>query len=321
MPAPKPLKRACLALGTVQLGQPYGVANLTGMPSEHEALELIRAAIRADIRILDTARAYGLSEQRIGLALADPGLPALTVVTKLDPLTRVAAEASPQFVTGEAHASLNASRRALRRERLDVVLLHRALHRWSWQGAAWEVLRAERRAGKIARIGISVGSPADADMALNDPEVEFLQLPFNILDRRWEESGIADKLRARSEVTTCVRSVLLQGLLADTPGTRWPRVAGVDPHDVLGRLRRLGHSLGRSDLIDLCIAYVRAHDWIDTMVIGVETAAQLAEIQLRFERPPLDNQARIFVIEELPRYSEEFLTPSRWARGTSEIEG
>jgi aryl-alcohol dehydrogenase-like predicted oxidoreductase len=313
MPVLTQPKVAHLVLGTVQLGQPYGVANLTGMPTEHEAVDLLRTAMRTGIRTLDTARAYGTSEHRIGLALADASLPPVTIVTKLDPLAHLAPDSSPAIARRAAQESLASSRRALGRERLDVVLLHRAAHRVMWSGAVWRTLLGERQAGGIERLGVSVASPEEARAAIADCEVEHLQLPFNLLDYRWQQGGVLQALHERPDVTTHVRSVLLQGLLAGIPGTKWPKLPGVDPHDVLGRLSNIARSLGRSGLVDLCIAFVRAKDWIDGIVIGVETGAQLAGILASFERLPLAPHQADFVTRELPRYPESLLTPSRWS--------
>lgn len=44
-----------LALGTVQLGLPYGAANVTGMPTEEEAVAIVREAVAGGVRELDTA--------------------------------------------------------------------------------------------------------------------------------------------------------------------------------------------------------------------------------------------------------------------------
>jgi hypothetical protein len=47
-----------LALGTVQLGLPYGAANSTGMPTEEEAVAIVREAVAGGVRELDTAHGY-----------------------------------------------------------------------------------------------------------------------------------------------------------------------------------------------------------------------------------------------------------------------
>ncbi|HWT34555.1 MAG TPA: aldo/keto reductase, partial [Microbacterium sp.] len=72
-----------LILGTAQLGMRYGAANGHGLPSSGAAREILVAASRAGISHVDTARAYGLSENRIGDAFQRGLSEHLSVVTKL----------------------------------------------------------------------------------------------------------------------------------------------------------------------------------------------------------------------------------------------
>ena len=60
------LKLSKFTLGTVQLGMEYGVANKTGKPSMEKAHEIIGTALSNGVNSLDTAAAYGNSEEVIG---------------------------------------------------------------------------------------------------------------------------------------------------------------------------------------------------------------------------------------------------------------
>lgn len=295
-----------LVLGTAQLGLVYGVVNGAGMPGQVDAIAMLRAAAAAGIRVIDTARAYGEAERRIGLALASSDV---TVITKLDPLAQIA-PADPHGAAAAAAASLAASRATLQRQHLDVVLLHRAVHRTAWDGAVWRVLCAERTAGRIGGLGVSAQAPREALEALADPEVVHIQLPFNLLDHRWEE--VIDALREKPQVTVHIRSVLLQGLLAGAADARWPAIAGVEPCRLLGRLRELARQFGRSGLVDLCFAYAGAQDWIDGIVVGMETRNQLTANLELFARPPLTNEETDALA--LPRVPDALLDPAQWPR-------
>lgn len=308
-------KQARLVLGTVQLGLPYGAANVTGMPTTEAAIGLVRAAVRNGIAFLDTAHAYGEAEHRIGLALDSPS--DVVVATKLDPLTFLPVTASASEAERAAAASLAASRDALKRQKLDVVLLHRANHRTLWNGAAWKRMLAERSDGGIDRIGVSAQNPAEALDALADPDVGHIQLPFNILDHRWMQSDFLSAVRSRPDVTIHVRSVFLQGLLAGTAAARWPKVSGVDPDRVRENLASLQRRLNRTSLTDLCIAFVRAQPWIDGIVVGMETIEQLHENLALFERTPLDSAEASAAGEILPVLPESFLDPARWPASQS----
>jgi len=306
-----PGRKDGLVLGTAQLGLRYGVANSAGMPADSEAIGLVRKAVAGGVRTIDTARAYGDAERRVGLAL-QPGSPPTAIVTKLDPLDRIAPDASPELAAAAARESIALSCRALARERLDVLALHRAAHRRMWQGAVWRLLLEERRQGRIDRLGVSVQSPQEALEALVDPDVGHLQLPFNVLDNRWVETGVIEAIGKRADVIVHVRSVLLQGLLAGLTDDRWPVVAGVVPHEILGGLRRLVHELRRLSPADLCVAYVRAQPWIDGVVIGMETPSQLTENLALFDAKPLALDEARAVETRLPRVPEALLDPARW---------
>ena len=53
-------------LGTVQFGLKYGINNSHGMPAEKSMRKILDYAFSQNIKILDTAEAYGVSQQRIG---------------------------------------------------------------------------------------------------------------------------------------------------------------------------------------------------------------------------------------------------------------
>ena len=55
-----------LALGTVQFGLPYGIVNPAGQVSHDEAVAIVNHAWAMGLDTLDTAIAYGESEQRLG---------------------------------------------------------------------------------------------------------------------------------------------------------------------------------------------------------------------------------------------------------------
>ncbi|MEJ1935651.1 aldo/keto reductase, partial [Nostoc sp. NIES-2111] len=302
-----------LVLGTAQLGMPYGIANTTGTPDEGEAVALVQAALAGGIRTIDTARAYGDAELRVGLALSG-SRERVTVVTKADPLTGVDAGAPAFLARDKTLESLAMSRDMLQMVALDVVLLHRASHRRYWGGAVWDVLRRERDAGAIRRIGVSVQSPAELADSLDDPEVSHVQLPFNLLDHRWEEAGLPDRLRKRGDVTVHARSVFLQGLLAAESGAPWPNVPGADPVEIEMAGRDLAAELGLAGLPGLALAYARSQDWIDGVVIGVETEAQLAANLASFGDPRLTDAAMVRIRSTVPRVPDRLLDPSAWPR-------
>jgi aryl-alcohol dehydrogenase-like predicted oxidoreductase len=302
-------KTAALVLGCVQLGLAYGAANKTGKPSAAAAISLLRRAAERGIARFDTARAYGDSEDRLGEAFSGHRA---GIITKLSPLSGLSPDASPAEAQEAADASVMASLAALRRERLDCLLLHRAMHRTSHGGAIWQRLLEHCSAGRIAELGVSVQSPEEALAVLGDSEVRHIQMPFNFLDWRWREA--MEACRKRPEVTVHVRSVFLQGLLTAGDPAIWPHLAGVEPEQVLALVTELVRDLGRDSAADLCLAYARGQGFIDGVVVGVETEVQLDDNLRLAGKPPLSQEDVRRVEERVPRLPEQLLNPALWPK-------
>jgi spore coat polysaccharide biosynthesis protein SpsF len=302
-----------MTLGTAQLGARYGIANRTGMPDQQTARTIVREAVRHGVTGIDTARAYGEAERRIGLALAGGLDRQVRVTSKLEPLDWLTgAESDPQ-IRAAVDASLFRSCTELGLERLDALLLHRWSHRRAAEGRIWRRLRELQAEGRIGRLGASVQSPAEAVEAIRDPEVTHLQLPYNLLDWRWERSEFPALAAARPEVAIEARSVFLQGLLL-LDAERWPAVPGHRAAETVRALDACLGETGRRSRAELCVAYVLGSPWIGSAVVGVETPGQLAETLALFRNPPLSAAEAARLRERLPQVPEQVLDPARWPR-------
>ncbi len=300
---------AGLVLGSVQLGLPYGVTNTTGKPSRADALRLVHRALDAGICGIDTARAYGDSEERLGDALS--GRKPVRTVTKLSPLAELAPDAPRDAVRAAVNESIAQSLAALKYARIDCLLVHRAQHMTSHGGAVWERLIELLEDGTILALGVSVQTPAEAHAALDNADVSQIQMPFNVLDWRWRELGVITRFEQRPHITVHARSVFLQGLLAN-PACCWPAVAGVDAAAITKLIGELARDHGRECAADLCVAYVRGQRFVDGVVVGMETTDQLEENLRLFLRPPLAAEACADIDRQMPRLPETLLNPALW---------
>lgn len=308
---------ASLALGTVQLGMGYGAANTAGMPSAKDATEIVHFAAENGIKTFDTAHSYELSQERLGNALAllpTTGTPQHPrVVTKVDGSLHHSADEAE--IIHKVDESVETSMRTLNMEKLDVL----CLHYWSAHGpkgplgpVAWNRVLEHKNRGNVCKVGTSTYSPEEVVEALDDPNVEHIQLPFNLLDYRWREADISNVIGQHRNVSIHARSVFLQGILVSTHD-RWPSKFGTDiANEVLEKLEQLVTSLNRKSKVDLCIAYARAQPWITEVLIGAETRAQLAELVELASLAPLTLEEVQRVDKVLPRVPLDLLLPSNW---------
>jgi aryl-alcohol dehydrogenase-like predicted oxidoreductase len=297
-------------LGTAQLGMDYGRVNRTGKPPGGTAITMLRYAIEQGVTFLDTARVYGDAEWVIGEALAESWRSRTTVITKLD-LSGVAEGAAASDVCARVDASIDASCCALRTEKLHTLLLHNWAHYDMWRGAAWLRLHEHQAAGKISKLGASVYGPQEALLALTDPAIQHLQIPTNVLDRRWKP--LEQAFAQRPNVIVHARSALLQGILAH-PAVRWPIVSGFDAEGCVRKLREFADKFDRYGVADLCLAYVRSLPGITGVVVGCETIDQLEQNIELFARPMLSPEMIQEIEDALPTAPEELLNPGKWDR-------
>ncbi len=300
-----------MTLGTAQLGMEYGAVNFSGKPSEADAVGIVRQAIAHGVTTLDTARAYGDAERILGKALAGAWGSRASVITKLDPLADTPADASLADLRSAIDRSVHASCTALGTTSLGTLLLHRWAHRNAWRGCAWHYLLDKRDSGRVAKLGVSVYDPSEALAALEDKDIQHIQLPLNLLDRRWKAQGVDRKLGERADVVVHARSAFLQGILLH-PADCWPAVDGADARDCIRKLHEWVGKFDREDVADLCLAYARSQRWVTSVVVGCENMTQLRPNLRAFCSSPLTQEQCEEIEDTFSSLPEALLNPSKW---------
>ncbi len=145
-----------LGLGTVKFGRNQGVKypSRFELPNDQQVRELLALSRDLGINLLDTAPAYGLSEQRLGQLMTNRH--DWVIETKVGEDFNEGAS-SFDFTAKGTHASVERSLQLLKTDYLDMVLIHS-------DGDDQRILEEEdvldclldlRQAGKVRAIGIS----------------------------------------------------------------------------------------------------------------------------------------------------------------------
>jgi aryl-alcohol dehydrogenase-like predicted oxidoreductase len=255
-----------LALGTVQFGLRYGIANRTGRVSRDDAAAIVAHARAAGWDTLDTAAAYGDCEKRLG----EIGVAPWRVVSKLPPTPGQVGD-----IAKWVHESVRQSLQCLRIPKLYALLVHHSQALLCTSGEAlFEAMLGVKEAGWVEKIGVSIYGPAELDALWPNFQFDIIQGPFNIVDQRLATSGWLRRLRASgTEIHT--RSAFLQGLLLMPRAERPPQ---------FDRWRSLWDKweswLDECNLTALqaCLGFAMSHDEIDRIIIGVDSTLQLHAI-------------------------------------------
>jgi aryl-alcohol dehydrogenase-like predicted oxidoreductase len=282
-----------LALGTVQFGLHYGVANSAGQVSPEQAALILREAANCGIDTLDTAVAYGNSEQRLG----ELGTAGWKLVTKLPAMPDAITEVEP-WVESQVAGSL----RRLGTDRLDALLLHRPAELLGTHGTGYRrALEKLKAQGLVGAVGYSIYAPAELDALCPFMKPDIVQAPFNIIDRRLLSSGWLDRL-ADMGARVHTRSAFMQGLLLMQADSR--------PH-WFDRWRNLldswaSASAEQGSALSLALGYAMSFAQIERVVVGVDTVEQLRQI--------IDaaNRAMPTSFPDIQSTDPDLIEPSRW---------
>ena len=274
------IKVSALALGTWGLsGEGYGPV------AESEQDSVIDRALALGITLFETADSYaaGAMEARLGARLP-PGNK-VAVATKIG-TDHAATLPRKRFEKAFLKESAKRSRDRLKRDHIDVLLLHNPSSEAIIRGEATEALGELVEEGVARTWGASVATPTAATAALirDTPVLEIPHNAFHTTELFMIQELIKDK-----KIAVLARSVLAYGLLCggwpvskefpaeDHRSERW---LGDDLRHRITQLNALRPSVVGSvtSLRAVALRYVLANPNISSAVIGPRRAAQLVEL-------------------------------------------
>ena len=285
-----------LILGTVQFGLDYGVNNTAGKPSKENIKSILDTAYNSGIQLLDTAEAYGDSQNKIG-EYHNNSTNKFNVITK--------------FSSNAEGFSLNIIERVYNNLKiLDVDKLYCYMfHSFDDFNKYFEKYRKDllilKRDGIINNIGVSLYSNDELESVLKFNEITLVQLPFNLLDNNNKRGNIIKKVKAKGiEIHT--RSAFLQGLFFKNTSEFTVKIKPLEPYlNLLNDLCDEDYKMN-----DLALNYVCNQKNIDKVLIGVDNVHQLESNILSEKKnikKELTNNIEAIDVEET-----KLLNPSNW---------
>ena len=126
----------------------------------------------------------------------------------------------------------------------------------------------------MEKIGCSIYSPDELNFIFNSLDVDIIQAPLNLLDRRLIESGWLSKMKING-VEIHSRSTFLQGLLLMSK----QNIPSSFNHSKK-IFEKWFEFINKNNLSQLsaCLSFVKSINEIDKILIGVQNSTQLMEI-------------------------------------------
>lgn len=281
-----------LALGTAQFGLNYGIKNTRGKIPEKEVVRILDESRESNIDTIDTAYVYGNSEELIGKYLREKRF-SFKVISKL-----------PQCGVKDVRGVVDESIKRLNSSSVYAYLMH-DFNAFKRAPEIWDVLSDIKSEGKISKIGFSLYYPHELEFILRKTKFDVIQVPFSVLDRRFEQYFPILKER---DVEIHVRSIFLQGLLFMNPDKLDRYFDGIKE-----KLRLLHEIAARAheSISSVCVQFVQQYPSIDRIVVGVDSVDNLRELIHEAGRVPVSNNVYDDLLA-LKEDGEDILIPGNW---------
>tara|TARA_B100001564_G_C20646741_1_gene674764 strand:- start:89 stop:961 length:873 start_codon:yes stop_codon:yes gene_type:complete len=285
-----------LALGTVQFGMHYGIANNSKKIFPQKSIsKILKLAKLSKITTLDTAIAYGSSEKKLG----KENLDSFDVITKISNIPSLKNNIH-SWIRKEVELSLQ----RLNQNKIYGVLLHKASDLNGPDGKKiYEALSILKKERIISKIGISIYSPSELDNIVPNFDIDIVQSPFNVFDTRLKTSGWMNKLhQANIEIHT--RSTFLQGLLLmdlkdiPTKFIKWANLFALWDKTV---------EQSNMNKMEACIQFSSSFNEIDKVIFGVDNVEQFKEVS------EYNFQSKYNNLCDMSSNDENLINPTKWS--------
>jgi aryl-alcohol dehydrogenase-like predicted oxidoreductase len=290
-----------LVLGTAQLGMRYGIANKSGQPDFVMASNIIRTAWESGICEFDTAQDYGESEQVLGQALYEMGISQdAKIISKLNPNLN---HLDKEVLSRALEKSLNRFRISC----LYGLMLHREEFISFLDVGLKKNLIDFVQNGTVKHIGVSVYSPEKALQALQSEVIDIVQIPTNVLDRRFCDSRVFE-LAEQKDKMIYIRSIFLQGLLLMKLEEIPANMDFVKP--VIKTFEQIANEFGMTRQM-MALGYVKLRFRNARVIFGAETPEQvknnISSWTMKLPESFLKRVDEIFV-----NVDERIMNPTLW---------
>jgi len=256
-----------------------GAGNIGGPEtSDADVDRLIGAALDAGVTLIDTARSYGASEERLGRALAGRR-ERVVLSTKVG----YGVPGVPDWSGPVIAAGVDAALGRLRTDRIDLVHLHSCDLRTLQQSGVVEALGRAVEAGKV-RVAAYSGEGDALRWAVSSGAFGAVQCSVSIVDQ-----GVLDGAVAEAQARGL--GVLAKRALGNAPWRFDARPSQPDVAEAWERFHALAPERGDLSWTALFIRFAAFAPGVSAALVGTANAAHLAETCAAAAQGPLDAAA------------------------------
>jgi aryl-alcohol dehydrogenase-like predicted oxidoreductase len=261
----------------------FGAGHI-GNPNQDEKSvdRLLNEILDLGINLIDTARAYGLSEKRIGKYISHRRNEYI-LSTKVG----YDVEWKPDWTYDSVTGGIDQALKLLGTDYLDIVHLHSCSKEILEQGDVISALDKAKQEGKIRFMAYS-GENEALDYALETGKFDSIQTSVNICDQK----GITKYLPKAIDLGL---GVIAKRPIANAPWRHATPPVGHYSEEYWQRLKKMDLKIPATDLADVAIRFSAFTPGVSTCIVGTSNLNHIKESIIAVDKGPLDTEMKEYL--------------------------
>ena len=282
-----------VVIGTANFKNIYGIRKK--IVKKNDIKNILNYARKINIKYIDTASNYGLSEKVLGNTIKND----FEIISKFSKI-----DFKLPSVKEQIESNLKKSLFRLKKKSLYGYLVHEANDLISSNGKKIvEALIHLKKRGKIKKIGVSIYTTTELNKILKIFKPDIIQVPINILNQQFIKKNYLRKIK-KLGIEIHARSLFFQGLLLKDNYKFLPT-----KNKLRKKIEHLNYVCKKKSLpkLMLLIKFVAQISEINKIVLGIDSANQLKKIINANNSPELAVNFSRYSVKE-----KEILDPRLW---------
>lgn len=268
-----------LILGGAQIGMDYGYKSEKKIKT-NQLKKIFDLMEKQKINGIDTAQGYQLSEKKIGDYIKISNFKKnIFLFNKISEFTNIS-KIQNNALIAKIYVNIYLSMYNLKTFYIDVIMFHSVKNFLLKKELLKNILFDLKRKKLVGDFGISLYTPNDLRRVSKEKFFKFIQIPFNILDDRWNENLLL-MLKKRYNFKIIARSIFLRGYLIHNKN--WPKWF-LEKKKLNSQMKKIKKEFNIKNNLQLCIKYVNSMSFIDFIVVGCNNLRQFKEILFGFRK-------------------------------------
>lgn len=293
-----------IGLGTVEIGLPYGIG-VKDLPTETEAEHILKTAVEMGVTYIDTARGYGVAEERIGKS-GIANIDGVVIGTKCGQFLKNEPSLTGAELEKRIREDIDTSRKNLGLDQLQLVQLHIELAEYTNFDELIEIMQKLKDEGKVLHVGIATRGEEAPLAAMKSGFFETLQTAYSILDQRMATRVLPEAQKINVGIIN--RSVLLKGALTPAASKLPEALAPLKKNSQ--KAAEISAELGMQ-LPVLAIRFAMSNPAVSTILVGTIEPKHIESALAATQKGPLSADT-LQQLHELAIDDVMQIDPGKW---------